>query len=967
MTILAILISFLVLVAAGCSFAYFYIRSIFREQKNYERGLKMVPVLIHLPPPSDDADTKGRDARDVVDENISRAQVLYGILASTFQKGLRHKFYGQRHIALEIVANHGAVHFYSAVPVPLLSVVEQAIVGAYPTARLEEVPEHNIFSSVGRITGTVGGELVLKENFAYPIATYQDIKRDTMQSLLNALSGLTTEDGAGVQILLRPADGSWRKTANTEASKKRTGKSTPQGFESAFWWLGQLFTALTKPPDSKQGEKEEGAPKDVSSLDQSIAQAIEEKTKQAGYEVLIRVIASSNVMQRAETIKNNIVASFALYDAPGRNGFKFVPARDMETFVTAYILRFFPAERSKNILSANEIATMFHFPDQQNIPTSQLERQASKQVDGPRNVPEHGLMLGYNMFRGAKKAIRLDLNDRRRHMYVVGQTGTGKSMFLENLALQDMLEGRGFAFVDPHGDTAEKLLAMVPKERTEDVIYFCPADMDYPLGLNMFEYHNPEQKDFLIQEAINMLYKLYDPGHTGIIGPRYEHLFRNAALTIMADPNGGSFVDIPKLFRDPVFVEQKLKYVTDQNVIEFWRKEMPQSQRSNEFGEVVSWFISKFGAFLSNEMMRNIIGQSKSSFDLREVMDTNKILLVNLSRGRTGDLNSKLLGMIFVMKFQAAAMSRADIPEDFRQDFCLYVDEFQNFSTDSFADILSEARKYRLNVVVANQFTTQLTDEVRDAVFGNVGTVVAFRVGTNDAEFLAKQYAPIFDIDDLQFLPNYNTAVRMLIGGVPVQSFSMATLPQLGNPNKQLADALKQLSAAKYGRPKQAVEAEIFKRMETQPRLGGPRPGLPAGAGASPFDNLGLPPAGAGAFSGPSMAPRPSTPSSQTGSSFLDEWLAKRKGMAPGQPMARASSAPGASPPAYATTPSATSSNVASPTVAKSQPAPASTELAKPEPGEFKIRRDDNNAAGGMTDEGQTIHIDKDGNLSYGQ
>ncbi|MGH7157146.1 MAG: type IV secretory system conjugative DNA transfer family protein, partial [Candidatus Saccharimonadales bacterium] len=448
--------------------------------------------------------------------------------------------------------------------------------------------------------------------------------------------------------------------------------------------------------------------------------------------------------------------------------FKFVPARDLDSFITGYILRFFPQDKSKNILNATELATLFHFPDQSNIPTSQLQRQSSKQVDGPQNVPEHGLLLGYNLFRGAKKEIRLDDADRARHMYIIGQTGTGKSTYMENLALQDMLEGRGFAFVDPHGDTAEKLLAMVPKERTEDVIYFSPADMDFPLGLNMFEYQSQDQKDFLIQEAINMLYKLYDPTHQGIIGPRYEHLFRNAALAVMADPAGGTFIDIPKLFRDPAFVEQKLQYVTDQNVLEFWRKEMPASQRSNEFGEVTSWFVSKFGAFLSNEMMRNIIGQPKSAFNLRQVMDEGKILLVNLSRGRTGDLNSKLLGMIFVMKFEAAAMSRADVPEDYRRDFCLYVDEFQNFSTDSFADILSQARKYHLNLIVANQFTTQLSEEIRDAVFGNVGSVVAFRVGTTDAEFLAKQFAPVFDIDDLQFLPNYNTAVRMMIGGVPV-------------------------------------------------------------------------------------------------------------------------------------------------------------------------------------------------------
>jgi hypothetical protein len=951
MNILVILVSFLVLVLAGMAFGYVYVRRLYREQKSYERGLKMVPMLIHLPPPSDDKDSNGRDARDVVDENISRAQVLYGILASTFQKGFKHKFYGQRHLGLEVIASRGAIHFYTAVPVALLSVVEQAIISAYPQARLEEVGEHNIFSPVGRITGTLGGELVLKENYSYPIATYQDIKRDTMQALLNSLSKLTKEDGAGIQILLRPANSNWRRTATSEAAKKRGGKSGQGGIDSFLSSAGQVFTALTKPPDNNGQDK----PKDdneVSSLDHSIIQAIEEKTKQPGFEVLIRLVASSNISHRAQTILNDMIASFALYDAPGKNGFKFVPAKDIDSFVTAYILRFFPQESSRNILNSTELATLFHFPDAQNIPTSQLERQASKQVDGPRNVPDEGMLLGYNMFRGSKKAIRLSIADRQRHMYAVGQTGTGKSTFLENLALQDMLEGRGFAFVDPHGDTAEKLLAMVPKERTEDVIYFSPADMDYPLGLNMFEFHSPDQKDFLIQEAINMLYKLYDPGHTGIIGPRYEHLFRNAALTVMADPAGGSFVDIPKLFRDPSFVRQKLKYVTDQNVLDFWQKEMPASQRSNEFGEIVSWFISKFGAFLSNDMMRNIIGQTKSAFNLRDIMDNNKILLVNLSRGRTGDLNSKLLGMIFVMKFEAAAMSRADMPEEYRKDFCLYVDEFQNFSTESFADILSQARKYRLNLIVANQFTTQLSEEVRDAVFGNVGTVVSFRVGTNDAEFLAKQFAPIFDIDDLQFLPNANTVTRMMIGGVPVQPFSMATLPPLGNPNTQLAEALKQLSAAKYGRPKAAVEAEIFKRMATQPAgpslAGSTRPSLGEPPRLSPAP-ASLPPS-----TGPS-APKPAS-----GSSFLDEWLAKRKKGAPQPPPQLPKKAESLAPENKPSAPPAK-------TAPKQEelpkdPKPKSEEKAEKPPednGTFKINQEDG------VEQVHSVKIDRDGNLSY--
>jgi hypothetical protein len=844
-----------------------------REQKNYERGLKMVPLLIHLPPPSDDTEVGGRDVRDVTEENISKAQVIYNIIASTLQKGFKARLYGQRHFAFEIVGVKGFVYFYAAVPISLVEVVKQAVVSAYPSARLEEAPEHNIFNPVGRLSGTVGGELSLKEDYAYPIATYQDLKRDAMQALLNAMATLDREDGAGVQILMRPADPNWRKNALSLAGKKRKGDDKHHSFLDLS---KELATAFVKPPEAKEGGDKK---KDLSGLDQAILDAIEDKTRYPGYEVLIRVVVSSNITQRAQAILNNLVAAFSLYDAPGKNGFKYAPAKSIDEFVTSYILRFFPQQHTKTVLNAVELATLFHFPDQSGIPTSQLERQASKQVDAPRNVSDKGLLLGYNVFRGAKKPIRLALHDRQRHMYAVGQTGTGKSTFLENLALQDMLDGGGFAFVDPHGDTVESLLAMVPRERTEDVIYFSPSDMDYPMGLNLFEFQSADQKDFLIQEALNMLYKLYDPQHQGIMGPRYEHLFRNAALTVMADPNGGTFVDIPKLFRDQQFVKQKLQYVKDQNVLEFWQKEMPQSQRSNEFGEVVSWFVSKFGAFLSNEMMRNIIGQTKSAFDLRDVMDDGKILLVNLSKGRLGELNSKLLGMIFVMKFQAAAMSRANIPESERKDFALYVDEFQNFSTDSFATIMSEARKYHLNLIVANQFTTQLTDEIRDAVFGNMGTIVAFRIGQPDVEALSRYFQPTFDGNDLVRIPNYNTIMRTLIGGVPTQPFSMATLPPLGSPNYKLAEALKKLSAAKYGRPKGAVEKEIFDRIATKeaPRAAAPAPragalGAPGRLPAAGSDPLAPPVAG-----GP-LPPRqrPAPPRPAASGSFLNDWLNKK-------------------------------------------------------------------------------------------
>jgi hypothetical protein len=337
----------------------------------------------------------------------------------------------------------------------------------------------------------------------------------------------------------------------------------------------------------------------------------------------------------------------------------------------------------------------------------------------------------------------------------------------------------------------------------------------------------------------------------------------------MSDPGGATFIDIPKLFTDNRYAKQKLKHVTDPTVREFWEGEMAKTSEYHK-SEVLGWFVSKFGAFMSNEMMRNIIGQTKSSFDLRQVMDEGKILLVNLSKGKTGELNSKLLGMIFVMKFQAAAMSRANVPESQRRDFSLYVDEFQNFSTDSFATILSEARKYRLNLIVANQFITQLTEEIRDAVFGNVGSLVGLRVGANDAEFLTKQFSPTFDLEDLVKLPNFNAVVRLMIGGVPSQPFTMATIPPLGHPNEKLGQALRSLSAAKFARPRASVEKEIFERMKTEAV---PKPSFATGQ-FGPGQSLSPPPS-------LSASARSTKPAGTSGSSFVNDWLAARRDKQP--------------------------------------------------------------------------------------
>lgn len=831
-----------------------------REAKNYERGLKMIPLRIHLPPSSTDIDSGSRDERDVTEEILSQAQVMYNIISSTATKGFKSRMHGQRHLSFEIVAHQGIVQYYVVVPIVLEDVVRQAVAAAYPSARLEEVKERNIFSQMGKMSGTIGGEFTLKKDFVYPIATYQESKRDASRALLNALSAAGREDGVAVQFLIRPAQESWTKKSIDAAGLIVKNKGTAKTSVAGSLKSRELLEALWKPPETSDAKPED---KQLTSLEQSAVDAIQEKTRYPGYEVLIRVVVSSNTAARAQTLLKNVVAAFSLFDSPSFNGFRFAVSKNIEQLVTAYIFRFFPQSINKNIMNSVELATLFHLPSQSSIPTSQVVRQASKQVDGPTEIMDEGLLLGYNEFRGTKKPIRLSTNDRRRHTYIIGQTGTGKSVLLENLAFQDMMDGRGFAFVDPHGDSVESLLGKVPKERVEDVIYFNPGDMTNPIGLNMFEYDSPDQKDFLIQEAIAMMYGLYDPGHTGIVGPRLEHIFRNAALLLMADPAGGTFIDIPKVLIDSEFMRSKLQYVKDQTVIDFWTKEFPASQRSNEAGEVISWVVSKFGPFMSNDAMRNIIGQTKSGFNLRDIMDSNKILLVNLSKGRMGELNSKLLGIIFVMKFQAAAMSRADIPEHERRDFSLYVDEFQNFATESFESILSEARKYRLNLILGNQFMTQLTDKVREAIIGNVGTVISGRIGITDAEILVKKFTPTFDVEDLTKLPNYQSIVSVMINNVPSSPFSMSFVPPMGQSNTELSDALKRLSAAKYGRPRAQVESDIFKRLGKTEQKG----------------TLPSSPIATGSF-GKTMGS-----SSSSGSSFLDEWLAKRQKASAQQPV----------------------------------------------------------------------------------
>ena len=784
-----------------------------RKSKRYERGLKMVPLLIHLPPTTDDIEGGGRDKRDIAIEAISKSQVMYSILSSTITKGFKTKLYGQRHFSFEIIAKDGFIKYYAIVPAVLTETVKQAIQSAYPTARIEEKREENIFAPNGTVDNIAGAELILNKDSTLPIATYEDTKRDASMAILNALGAVKQDEGAAVQILFRPAHKNWSEKAKGRIEAMQKGKSSTTT-RTIGTTIGDIAMDIFKAPWEVPGEHErtEVTTENQTPVNQDEISAISNKMRYPVFETLIRVVASSSTKPRSEAILGGILSSFSQFNSPEFNGFKVNTMRDPRKLAVDYTFRFFPIKISSNVLNSVELASIFHLPEQDAIPSASVERQLTKQVDGPARLMEEGLFLGTNEFRGTKKPIYLGEDDRRRHMYVIGQTGMGKSVFLENLAFQDMCDGRGFAFIDPHGDAVEAILKRVPEERIDDVIYFDPADIEHPVGMNMFEFTSEDQKDFIVQEGISMLQSLFDPQNQGFFGPRGQHMFRNAALLLMSDPKGATFIDIPQCFTDPEFVKSKLKYVTDKAVYDYWTKEFPESRKSSDAGEVITWFASKWGPFISNTIMRNTLGQIKSGFNIREIMDNKKIFLVNLSKGRLGDINANLLGMIFVMKFQQAAMSRQDIPENERQDFCLYVDEFQNFATDSFESILSEARKYRLNLIVANQFMTQLTEKIREALLGNVGTIICGRIGVTDADLMVKAFTPTFTAEDLTKTPNHAAIAKVMMFDMPTTPFTMNLPAPMGQANDELMENLKLLSSTKYAKTRSEVEKEIQDR-----------------------------------------------------------------------------------------------------------------------------------------------------------
>lgn len=807
-----------------------------RKTKDLERSLKMVPLLIQLPP-VEKSEGGSQDSRESFKANVARAEAALTQISGIVGENVG-RLYGHKHLALEVIAQGQRIYFYLVVPYSIVSSVKKAVGAGYPNVQITQVEDHNIFSDKSNIKTITGGEFYLGKSSYYPIANYHNMEFDAIGSLLNSLSELSDDDGAAIQILIRPnTNKKWYKSANSVADAMAKGTHKDSPWKDLFKHLFSykvFFTAIFKHPDSEADSgKSGGSEKGPSAQDQKKSEQINDKANLPTFETLVRVIVSSDEQTRSSMILNDIKSSFTQFNLQGLNNLKFYKTKDSAKLATDYIFHFFPVRNRHTILSVAELATIWHLPeDIPGVVATPIERTARKEIVAPQGMPNSGLLLGSNVYKSRKVDVYLSDNDRRRHMYVIGQTGTGKSTILENLTVQDAWAGKGFALVDPHGETAEKLIGKLPPERIADVVYFNPGDTSYPMGLNILEYdpNRPEQKDFLIQECISMLYKLYDPKRSGIIGPRFEQWFRNAALTVMSGPDGGTYIEIPKPFMDKEYLKQKFKHMNDITVQDFWLKEIP-GMSEKEKGDILGWFASKFGAFVSNGMMRNIIGQTHSAFNIRQIMDQGKILIINLSKGATGELNANLLGQVFVMKILTAAFARTDTPEDQRKDFTLYVDEFQNFATDSFATILSEARKYHLSLIVANQFIGQLTEEIRDAVFGNVGSIISYRTGTDDAEYLVKPLGPEFEVRDLVNLPNFYAATKLIANNIPTKPFTMEMLPPIGQDNPQIREAVINYARQHYAKRREDIEPEIFKRLK-----GNPPPKPPTMTGAkNPF------------------------------------------------------------------------------------------------------------------------------------
>lgn len=771
-------------------------------KRRYMRGGEHanVTMMITIPKFKSEEQAKKEENAQGTKEAIAIAEAFFAAVGGIKHHWKFSEWFLEREddVALEIVAHKKLVTFYITTPKYMQEFVEQQLHAQYSDAHIEPVVDYNMFHPTGVV---LGGYLALKREDAFPIKTYKELDSDPLNALTNALSKVDEEDGVAIQYIVRPAHHTWRNMGMRIAKNMHAGMNVEEAMK------GKSMTSWFASKEDAEKKKQELRDRKMSQAEQKMVEGIENKLIKAGLEVNIRIIASAKTADAATVYFNNVLQAFGQYNIyEYGNSFTKVIPPFKSSLIEGFIFRKIE-DKHKMILNTEELSSLWHLP----LPTTEtpnIRWMMARTAPAPTNVPTAGLELGYNVYRGHKTPIFMKDGDRRRHMYIMGKTGTGKSEFIKNLAVQDIKNGKGICVIDPHGDLADGLLELVPKERYDDVIYFNPSDTERPMGLNMLEA-SAEQRDFAIQEMISVFYMLFPPE---MIGPMFEHSMRNFMATLMADPeHPGTIAEIPRMISDDAFQKEWVSRVTDPVVRSFWEDEQAKTSDYHK-SEMMGYLVSKVGRFVENEMMRNIIGQAKSAFNFREIMDEGKILLINLSKGKTGDVNANLLGLVLVAKLQMAAFTRADIPEEQRKDFYLYIDEFQNFITPSIATILSEARKYKLNLVMAHQYMGQLVkdgkSEIRDAVLGNVGSLFVSRVGPEDTEVLGKIYEPTFSPYDLMNNAFLTWNAKMIIDNSQGKPFTLTVNgKQEGKP--KVGAALKEISRLLYGRDKKIVEREI--------------------------------------------------------------------------------------------------------------------------------------------------------------
>ncbi len=798
-----------------------------RYRINVERSMNMVFLDLRVPKKEskEDREVEGEQYSTQKDFKEIACGVMtqfYESLHSLYTKEWYKVFTSQDFISFEYAVLDGEVHFFIVCPSNLVPIVEKQITGFYPDVYVERVEDYNIFKPNSEV---VSAYILNTKPFWVPVRTYEQMKADPINGIINSLSKIDRDAGAAIQIMIRPRQNGWQEEGRKKAEKIFQNKVTDIAWWNPLTWIRAIIELIFTGSDTALNMDKDGVSTRTTPITDEEVKAIEEKNSRLGFDTIIRMVSAAPTKTEAHTNLVSMRGAFTQYSFSRGNEMDYTRWHSNRYLVTNYIFRNFRRNfyqwltGKRMILSSMELASLYHVPNIRFNKYPCIAWQNYKIAPPPPNIPTEGLLLGHNIYRGVKKEIRMKRDDRFRHFYVIGQTGTGKSSVLQVMIRQDLKNGDGLCVVDPHGSLIEDILPFIPRERADDVIYFDPSDMERPLGLNLLEGDTWEEKELVALDAMNIMIKLFDEE---VFGPRIQDYFRNGCLTLMSDPAGGALTDIVRLFTDDDFAKIKRQHVTNPVVASFWDHQMAKTG-AREKQEMIPYFAAKFGQFVTNTMMRNIIGQAKSAFDFAEVMQDRKILLMNLSKGSVGEVNSKLLGLIIVQKIQMAALKREKIPKNERQDFFLYIDEFQNYVTESIESILSEARKYRLGLNIAHQYLAQIDDQgggkgkkvnLKDAVFGNVGSMMCYKIGAQDAEEMAKEMAPVFSDQDLISIDKYKAVMKLSIDTQPSRPFSIIPVnPYTEEGDKEAAEAYKQLSRLKYGRDRDFVEREILRRI----------------------------------------------------------------------------------------------------------------------------------------------------------